>query len=63
MTKGVAVECAPFHVRVNSVHPSTVETELVAEMLKDPEKRAQRLDEIPWAGWPRSTTLSGRSSS
>ena len=47
MTKGVAVQCAPFRVRVNSVHPSTVETELVAEMLKDPEKRAQRLNEIP----------------
>jgi cyclopentanol dehydrogenase len=47
MTKGVAVQYAPHGIRVNSVHPSTVETALVAEMLKDPAKRAERLGEIP----------------
>jgi len=47
MTKGVAVQYAPQGIRANSVHPSTVETALVAEVLRDPEKRAQRLGEIP----------------
>jgi NAD(P)-dependent dehydrogenase (short-subunit alcohol dehydrogenase family) len=47
MTKGVAVQYARDNIRVNSVHPSTVETALVAELLKDPVRRAQRLDEIP----------------
>jgi cyclopentanol dehydrogenase len=43
----VAVQYAPYKIRVNSVHPSTVDTALVAEMLADPEKRAQRVGEIP----------------
>jgi cyclopentanol dehydrogenase len=47
MTKGVAVQYAPYNIRVNSVHPSTVETALVAEMLKDPIRREERLGEIP----------------
>jgi len=47
MTKGVAVQYATHGIRVNSVHPATVETALVAEVLRDPEKRAQRLGEIP----------------
>ncbi len=47
MTKGVAVQCARDAIRVNSVHPSTVETALVAELLRDPVRRAQRVDEIP----------------
>jgi cyclopentanol dehydrogenase len=47
MTKGVAVQYAQHNIRVNSVHPSTVETLLVAEMFKDPEKKSQRLSEIP----------------
>ena len=47
MTRGVAVQCAPHGIRVNAVHPSTVETDLVAELLRDPERRAQRVGEIP----------------
>ncbi len=49
MTKGVAVQYARENIRVNSVHPSTVDTPLVAILLRDPEKRAQRLDEVPMA--------------
>jgi cyclopentanol dehydrogenase len=29
------------------VHPSTVETALVREVLKDPERRAERLGDVP----------------
>ncbi len=47
MTKGVASQYASFGIRVNSIHPCTVETPLAAELFKDPVKRSQRLGEIP----------------
>lgn len=47
LTKSVAVRYAKDHIRCNSVHPSTVETALVQAMLKDPERRAERLGEVP----------------
>jgi len=46
-TKSVAVRYAKDNIRCNSVHPSTVETALVQAMLKDPERRAERLGEVP----------------
>ncbi len=47
LTKSVAVRYAKDKIRCNSVHPSTVETALVQAMLKDPERRAERLGEVP----------------
>jgi NAD(P)-dependent dehydrogenase (short-subunit alcohol dehydrogenase family) len=47
MTKGVAAQYAPYNIRVNSIHPSTVETPLAAELFSDPEKKRQRLEEVP----------------
>jgi NAD(P)-dependent dehydrogenase (short-subunit alcohol dehydrogenase family) len=47
LTKSVAVRYAKDNIRCNSVHPSTVETALVRAMLKDPERRAERLGEVP----------------
>ena len=47
LTKSVAVRYAKDNIRCNSVHPSTVETALVQVMLKDPERRAERLGEVP----------------
>lgn len=47
MTRGAAVQYAPDGIRVNSVHPSTVDTPLAAELMRDPAKRAQRLGEVP----------------
>jgi NAD(P)-dependent dehydrogenase (short-subunit alcohol dehydrogenase family) len=47
LTKSVAVRYAKDNIRCNSVHPSTVETPLVQAMLKDPERRAERLGEVP----------------
>lgn len=47
MTKGVATQYAPYNIRVNSIHPSTVETPLAAELFSDPEKKRQRLEEVP----------------
>jgi cyclopentanol dehydrogenase len=47
MTKGVAAQYAPYKIRVNSIHPSTVATPMVAKLLEDPEKRKEREGEIP----------------
>jgi len=47
MTKTVGVRYAKDNIRCNSIHPSTVYTALVEEMFKDPEKKTQRLGEIP----------------
>jgi cyclopentanol dehydrogenase len=47
MTKGVAVQYAKYNIRANSIHPSTVNTPLAAELFNDPEKKRQRLEEIP----------------
>ena len=47
LTKSIAVRYGKDNIRCNSIHPSTVETEFVREMLKDPQRRAERLGEIP----------------
>lgn len=47
LTKSIAARYAEYGIRCNSIHPSTVMTPLVQEMLKDPEKAKQRLEEVP----------------
>ncbi len=47
LTKSIAVRYAKDNIRCNSIHPSTVETALVQTMLKDPERRRERLGEVP----------------
>jgi cyclopentanol dehydrogenase len=47
LSKSVAVRYAGDNIRCHSVHPSTVETEQVRKMLQDPERRAERVGEIP----------------
>jgi cyclopentanol dehydrogenase len=47
LTKSVAVRYAKDNIRCHSVHPSTVETALVQAFLADPERRAERLGEVP----------------
>jgi NAD(P)-dependent dehydrogenase (short-subunit alcohol dehydrogenase family) len=47
LTKTVAVRYAKDNIRCNSLHPSTVDTPLVRELFKDPERRAERLGEVP----------------
>ncbi len=46
-TKSIASRYASFGIRCNSIHPSTVKTPLVEEMLKDPQRAAERLGEVP----------------
>jgi NAD(P)-dependent dehydrogenase (short-subunit alcohol dehydrogenase family) len=47
MTKVVAVKYAKYNIRCNSIHPSTADTPLVQELLKNPERKKERFDEIP----------------
>ena len=47
LTKSVAVRHARDNVRCNSIHPGTVDTPMVRELFKDPEKQRERLDEVP----------------
>ncbi len=47
LTKSVAARYAKDGIRCNSIHPSTVYTPLVEAMFKDPERRAERIGEVP----------------
>ncbi len=47
LTKSIASRYAKDGIRCNSIHPSTVDTPLVQEMFRDPEKKKQRLEEVP----------------
>ena len=47
LTKSIAARYAKDGIRCNSIHPSTVDTPLVQEMFRDPEKKKQRLEEVP----------------
>ena len=47
LTKAVAVRHAKDGIRCNSIHPSTVDTPLVRDLLKNPERRLERLGEVP----------------
>jgi NAD(P)-dependent dehydrogenase (short-subunit alcohol dehydrogenase family) len=47
LTRSVAVRHARDNIRCNSIHPATVDTPMMRELFKDPEKRRERLDEVP----------------
>ncbi len=47
LTKAMAVELAPRHIRVNSVAPTFIETPMTRPMFEDPAFRRAVLDSIP----------------
>jgi NAD(P)-dependent dehydrogenase (short-subunit alcohol dehydrogenase family) len=47
LTRSVAVRHARDNIRCNSIHPCTVDTPMVRELFRDPEKKKERLDEVP----------------
>lgn len=47
LTKSVAVRYAQDNIRCNSIHPGTVDTPMVQQLFRDPEKKRERLEEVP----------------
>lgn len=47
LTRSIASRYGSFNVRCNAICPSTADTPLVQEMLKDPQRRRERLEEVP----------------
>lgn len=47
LTKAIASRYGQFNIRCNSIHPSTVDTPLVAQLFKDPQRKAERYGEVP----------------
>ena len=47
LTKAIASRYGKYNIRCNSINPSTADTPLVREMLKDPQRRQERLAEVP----------------
>jgi NAD(P)-dependent dehydrogenase (short-subunit alcohol dehydrogenase family) len=47
MTKGAAAHFAHENIRVNSIHPSTVNTPLVENLFQNPEMKKARYEEVP----------------
>lgn len=47
LTKSVASRYGKFNIRCNSINPSTADTALTQQLLTDPERRKERLGEVP----------------
>lgn len=47
LTKSVATRYGQYNIRCNSVHPSTVDTEIVKKLFADPVRKQERIDEVP----------------
>jgi NAD(P)-dependent dehydrogenase (short-subunit alcohol dehydrogenase family) len=47
LTRSIASRYGSFNIRCNAICPSTADTPLVREMLKDPQRRQERLGEVP----------------
>jgi len=59
LTKSLAVELAPFNIRVNCVAPGWVDTDMCAEVFSDLEFRKEIEDSIPLKRIPSSEDIAG----
>ena len=59
LTKAMAVELAPQHIRVNSIGPTFVETPLVQRVVDTPEKRHFVMSRIPMGEMAQLADIAG----
>jgi NAD(P)-dependent dehydrogenase (short-subunit alcohol dehydrogenase family) len=59
MTKMLAIEWAPYGIRVNAIAPGTVETRSRAPRLKDPAHRKRMTDRIPLGRFGTAEEMAG----
>lgn len=59
LTKGLAVEYAPFNVRVNSISPGYIETAITDRLLKLPPVRQALVDKTPMGRLGQPEDLTG----
>ena len=59
LTKGLAIEYAPFNVRVNSIAPGYIETAITDRMLRLPQARKMLTDKTPMGRLGHPDDLTG----
>ncbi len=59
LTKSLAVELAPYHIRVNCVAPGWVETDMCAEVFKDKNFKDKIKESIPLKRIPPPEDIAG----
>lgn len=59
LSKSLAVELAPYNIRVNSVAPGWVDTDMCAEVFSDPDFRKKVQDSIPLGRIPLPEDIAG----
>lgn len=59
LTKGLAVEYAPFNIRVNCISPGYVETAITDRILKLPQARQALIDKTPMGRLGRPDDIAG----
>ncbi len=59
MTRILAIEWAPYGIRVNAIAPGTTETESRAPLLADPARREAMLNRIPLRRFGRAEEMAG----
>lgn len=47
LTRAMAVDLAPYGIRVNAIEPGVIETDMTRAILADPERKARSLARIP----------------
>jgi NAD(P)-dependent dehydrogenase (short-subunit alcohol dehydrogenase family) len=57
LTRSLAVQLGPKHVRANAICPGPIETPLLQELLRDPEARQRRLSRIPLGRFGRAEDI------